>query len=268
MNNPDFPDRDEFIKSIHRAQFKNPPSNYKQLSKKEIKQINKTPHSAPFMPVQEQGIRSSCALPYELYADGMLSDDKKTFEIILKAGNEFFGESSAGSPFHVYAPGKYIDEEVRTWAYAVAAGDELKDSWPVNDFENGHYHLRVYGPNGFFREFMGSETDAAIDVMMQYDRNDKQPTGKIVVQVTNKEKKPQVVFITDHAYHTGTKQQSVGSKGSGDSSVIVLLDTSKSFGWYDFSVRIKDNLSFERRYAGRVETGVANKTDPLMGRIV
>ena len=268
INNPDFPDRDEFIESIHKAQFKNPPSNYKRLSKKEIEQINKAPHSSPFMAVQEQGIRSSCALPYELYADGMLSDDKKTFEITIKAGNEFFGESSASSPFHVYAPGKYNDEVVRTWAYAVAAGDELKDSWPINDFENGHYYLRVYGPNGFFREFMGSETDGAIDVMMQYDRNDKQPTGKIVVRITNKEKKPQLVSIPDNAYHTGTKQQSVGGKGSGDSSVIVLLDTSKSFGWYDFSLRIKGNSSFERRYAGRVETGFASKTDPLMGRVV
>ncbi|MFI5188196.1 MAG: phosphocholine-specific phospholipase C, partial [Chitinophagales bacterium] len=269
INNPDFLNRDEFIESIHKAQFKNPPSNYKQLTKNEIEQTNKTPHSSPFLAVQEQGIRSSCALPYELYVDGMLSDDKKTFEIIMKAGNEIFGGSSAGSPFHVYAPGKYKEEDVRTWAYAVATGNELKDSWPVNDFENSHYHLRVYGPNGFFREFTGNENEAAIDVMMQYDQNDKQPTGKIIVQITNRDKSPQLVSVTGNAYNTGVKQQeSVGAAGSADASIIVLLDTNKSFGWYDFSVKIKGNSSFERRYAGRVETGLAAKTDPLMGRVV
>jgi phospholipase C len=170
INNPDFLDRDEFIESIHKAQFKNPPANYKRLSKKEIEQINKAPHSSPFMAVQEQGIRSSCALPYELYADGNLLDDKNHFEILMKAGDKFFGELSAGSPFHVYAPGKYKNEDVRAWAYAVAARDELKDTWALHDFENGTYYLRVYGPNGFFREFRGSEKDPVIDVMMKYEQ--------------------------------------------------------------------------------------------------
>ena len=165
-------------------------------------------------------------------------------------------------------PGKYKGEEVRTWAYAVAPGDELKDSWSITDFENGHLHLRVYGPNGFFREFISNENDPAVDVLVQYDRNDKQPTGKIVVQVTNKEKKSQVAVVTDNAYNTGVKQETIAAKGAGDASVIVLLDTDKSFGWYDFSVKLKGSSSFERRFAGRVEIGAASKTDPLMGRAV
>jgi phospholipase C len=136
LNKPEFLARDEFIESIHKAQFKNPPSNYKRLTKKEIEQINQKPHSSPFMAVQEQGIRSSCALPYELYADGILSDDKNSLEISLKAGNDLFAGASAGSPFYVYALRKYKIEELRTWAYAIVAGDELTDSWVVNDFEN------------------------------------------------------------------------------------------------------------------------------------
>ena len=124
INDPKSLNRDEFIESIHRAQFKNPPSNYNQLTKKDIGQINASPHSSPFLPQQEQGVRPSCALPYELYVDGTLTEDKKNFEVIMKAGNEFFGETSSGSPFQVYAPGRYKDEDMRSWAYAVAAGDE------------------------------------------------------------------------------------------------------------------------------------------------
>jgi phospholipase C len=268
LKKPEFLDRDEFIESIHKAQFKNPPSNFKKLTKKEIAGINKDSRSSSIMPVQEQGIRSSCALPYELYADGFLSDDKNSFEITMKAGKDFFGDLSAGSPFNVYAPGKYLNEHVRTWAYAVTAGDELKDSWPIVNFENGHYYLRVYGPNGFFREFKGNKKDAAIGVQVEYEKTDNKPTGNIVIRITNKEKEPQSVFITDNSYNTGTQEKLLGADGSNDATVSIVLKATKSFCWYDASVTIKGNTAFERRYAGRAETGNTGKTDPLMGTSV
>jgi len=264
LNNPEFPDRDEFIESIHKAQFKNAPANYKRLTKKEIDQINKQPHSSPLMAVQEQGIRPSCALPYELYADGMLSADKNSFEISMKAGRDLFAELSAGSPFYVYAPGKYKNEEVRTWAYAVVAGDELKDNWVINDFENSHYHLRVYGPNGFFREFSGDKNEASIDVKAKYEQSNGKPTGNIILQIINNARQSQSIIITDNSYKTGTKEQSVDAATSKE----ITVDTGKSFGWYDISVKLKGNLSFARRFAGRAETGASSKTDPLMGRVI
>jgi len=264
FNKPAFLDRDEFIESIHKAQFKNPPSNYKRLTKKEIGQINEQPHSSPFMAVQEQGIRSSCALPYELYVDGTLSDDKNSFEISMKAGSVLFGDSSAGSPFSVYAPGKYKWEVMRTWAYAVTAGDELRDSWTIDQFENGHYRLRVYGPNGFFREFSGNKNDAVVDVKQKYELVSGKPTGNIVLHLNNNTTQSRVIVITDKSYRGGTKEQPVDVGGSKE----IPFDTSKSFGWYDISIKLKDNPSFERRYAGRAETGLASKSDPLMGRSV
>jgi phospholipase C len=48
----------------------------------------------------------------------------------------------------------------------------------------------------------------------------------------------------------------------------VPLDQSKTFGWYDVSIRIKGNNTLERRYAGKVETGKETFTDPMMGRVV
>jgi phospholipase C len=62
------------------------------------------------------------------------------------------------------------------------------------------------------------------------------------------------------------REQLLGAAGSNDGLLTIALDTGNSFGWYDFSVKIKGNTTFERRYAGRVETGAASKTDPLMGR--
>jgi phospholipase C len=264
--NPDFLKRDEFVESIHRAQFKNIPSNYKRLTKEEIDQINKEPRNSPFMPTQEKGIRSSCALPYELYADGKLSGDKLSFEISLHAGRQFFGNSSAGSPFTIYAPGRYLQENLRTWDYAVSVGDTLTDQWSLTDFENSQYHLRVYGPNGFFREFGGDANDPLADIICRYEQDKKNKlrlTGNLVLQLNNKEKKIRDIIITDNAYKTGSRNLQLG-----EHSTTTVIDTGKSYGWYDFTVRIKGNTLFERRFAGRVETGRAGKTDPLMGGVI
>jgi phospholipase C len=69
------------------------------LTKQDIEQINTDPLSSAFMPRQEKGTRSSCALPYELYVDGKLELYKRSFTINMKAAKEIFGQQSAGSPF-------------------------------------------------------------------------------------------------------------------------------------------------------------------------
>lgn len=257
LDNPDFLQRDEFVESIHKAQFKNAPSNFKALSKEEIAQINKDPYSSKVMAAQEKGIRTSNALPYELYSDGNINGDKKSVGISLKAGNIFFGKNSAGSAFHVYAPGKYMGQDLKAWSFAVAPGDELNESWPISNFENNQYHLTVYGPNGFFRAFKGNENDASIDVKITYEK-----TGNVIVQVTNKDKHPQVINVVDNSYKTATVTKTVGT------TVRIVINPAKSFGWYDFSIKIKGNTVFEKRFAGHVETGKESKTDPLMGREV
>jgi phospholipase C len=48
----------------------------------------------------------------------------------------------------------------------------------------------------------------------------------------------------------------------------MVLDLIKTYGWYDFTVKVKGNDSFEKRYAGRVETGKESFTDPMMGGVV
>jgi phospholipase C len=252
---PKLVQHDEFVESIHKAKFKNPPSNFKNLSAEEIEKINQDPHGSVFIPDQEKGIRNSNALPYELYADGKLSADKKSFEITLHCGNKILGDKAMGSPFQVYAPGIFKDQPVHVRSYAVAATDSLTDSWQLNDFENGNYHLRVYGPNGFYREFTGSASDPETNVTCGYDKI----SGNLILQVDNSE--TQHLAITDNAYKARTKELVVTKNAS------VAMDLSKSFGWYDVSVKVKGNSLLGKRYAGRIETGKPSKTDPFMGRV-
>lgn len=280
INLPEFVQKNPFIESVHKAKFKELPSNYKKLSAEEITSVNKDAEYSPLLPKQEAGVRPACALPYQLYAEGNLSEDKSAFEISFTASNEVFGTKAEGSPFIVYAPEKFASrdkegnvtgfEDVNVRNYAVSKGDSLKDSWALKDFGQQDYHLRVYGPNGFFREFTGNADEPNIEVKCEYQRSDvnaKKLTGNVSLKITNSEVNPVTVEIIDNSYKTGSQVKELGGAGSMQASIEVNLNLSKSYNWYDLSVKVKGNSSFEKRYAGHVETGKQGFTDPLMGRI-
>jgi len=253
-----FPERNEFLESIHKAKFKANPSGFKLLSQKEINLVKSKGYSSSLLPQQEKGIRTSCPIAYELYADGRLSDDKKTFRIKLTAGNKVFGEKSLGSPFHIYTP--TVNKAPRS--YMAVAGDSLTDEFSLTDFSN-QYHFCVYGPNGFFREFKGNEKDALV-VSCTYQLKGGKPTGNIELKIKNTGVKKHTIEIKDNAYKAAAISKVI-DKGA---EATVILNLSKNYNWYDFSVRAKEIPLLEKRYAGHVETGKESKSDPFMGRMV
>ncbi|WP_306452321.1 phosphocholine-specific phospholipase C [Foetidibacter luteolus] len=261
-----FEQKEAVIESIHKAKFKNLPDGYKNLAAQEIEQINLQPQSSPYMPAQEKGTRSSCALPYELYVDGRLNAGGKMFEIDFAAGKELFGDASAGAPYIVYAPGIYRDEALRCWNYAVTAGDKLTDNWAIENFEGSAYHLQVYGPNGFFREFKGTANAPLVETSLQYERvkGNSRATGNLLIKLTNKGKTAYTVQVKDEAYKTGIRSKTIAP----GATATLLFNLVQSHNWYDFSVTIKGHSSFTKRYAGKVETGKEGITDPLMGGVV
>lgn len=261
--------KEPFIESIHKAQFKDVPSNFRKLSAADIAEANQNANSS-LLPKQENGIRSSNALPYELYSHCNIGKDKKSVTINMKAGNAVFGKKALGSPFQVFAQGKYKQELVSTRDYAVSPGDTLQDNWQITDFENGLYHLRVYGPNGFHRVFMGNQQDPELTVACNYEhmQGAKTLSGNIAVQLTNNGGETLTVQIADNVYATGKRTIVLTPSGTTKAKQTVVIGLQKSFGWYDLSVRVKGNETFQQVFAGRVETGRPSKTDPLMGRVI
>jgi phospholipase C len=275
INMPEFLAKDAFLEAIHKSKFKPLPTGYKKLNDRDIIQFNQDPQSRSWMAIQEKGKRASCALPYELYVDGKLSSNKKSLEVRFFAGKDIFGQASAGSPFTVYAPGKYVKagqpgditwEDLRTWAYAVEAGDQLTDVWPLEEFDQGIYHLRVYGPNGFYRELKGSATDPSLEATCGYERaaaNSKTLTGDLTCTVRSAGgTAPYECEIVDNAYQTNGHSWTLQA----GSTNTITLHLGRSFGWYDFTLRVKGFDGFEQRFAGRVETGKPSFSDPFMGR--
>ncbi|MEO8766294.1 MAG: phospholipase C, phosphocholine-specific, partial [Ginsengibacter sp.] len=200
-----FLERDQFVEQIYDARFKQEPSAYKALNAHEINEIIATPSKSKWMPRQENGMRKSCALPYELYADGRWLGDKNIFEITMKAGNEVFKDDAQGSPFTVYVPKIFTDdkgqsESFRYWHFAVKAGDALDYNWPLPAFENNQYHTRVHAPNGFYREFIGDKNNPLLDIIFEYERSrfTKSLTGNALLKIVNSHSsKDYVIEIID-----------------------------------------------------------------------
>lgn len=251
-------EKQPLIEKIFNARFRPAPAGYHALSAHEIIQINEAPAFSPLMARQEPGVKPSCALPYQLYADGHLGEDGKEFVIRLEARREIFADGSAGSPFNLFEAGKDLR------SYAVIAGDSLTDRFPVH----GDYYFEVHGPNGFCRQYKGSRKSPRLDIDCEYERqpgDSKQLTGRIQLRVRNRDAhRAYMLTVADRSY----KNQPVSRNIAAGATADIPLDTASSHGWYDFSVAVKGIDSFEQTYSGRVETGKDGFTDPAMGGAV
>ncbi|HET7179057.1 MAG TPA: phospholipase domain-containing protein, partial [Chryseosolibacter sp.] len=260
---PEWLDRNKYIQRIYNARFKALPNNYRAISPEEAQKLARNPSAV--LPQQERGTKPSNALKYELYADGHVSGDGKNFIIRFRAAKDIFGEDACGSAFNVYAPGKYHNkatgkyEPVETWSFAVKAGAEVEYRWPIDSFEGGEYHLRVYGPNGFFREFRGN-ADHRIEVTCAPDKKGKKPTGILKIEVSNSGDRELKLRLLEDKYRKNNKDLSLKSGAKANLNV----DTSTGQGWYDFSLLTSDENAFGVRLAGRLETGRDGVTDPAM----
>jgi phospholipase C len=254
--------RDVVLASIHAAQFRSLPTGYRKLSPGDVEQVQQNASAVPWMPRQEPGTRPSLSLPYELYAGGALTAGGRSLEIAMEAGRRVFGPKSAGSPFHVYTPNLFRSRaDLRTRAYAVEAGTRVTDTWTLDGFDRGVYHLCICGPNGFLRELKGSASDPFIDIRCEYPG--KPPSGDLEVLVMNRGKTACQIHLKNHMYRGADQTTQVRS----GQQTRLLLPLQNSFFWYDFTLTVTGSSLFLRRCAGRVETGRPGQSDPVMGRL-
>jgi phospholipase C len=261
----DYLNRDKFVIGIREAKDKEVPSNYINLTTAQIADINASHHRSQFMSHQEPGVRPSCALPYELYAEGGLSIDRSAFTLRLKAGNEVHGARSAGAPFNVYLRNLKDTggETMRPATYAVKAGDTLVEHFPLSLFADGQIAVEVHALNGFYREFHASVHSAAPEVNVAYAAKGSRLTGDIELLLRNPADHPTVITVRDNAYKSAPITRTIAAQQQQS----ILLPLQSSHGWYDFTV-LTDGSEVESRYAGRVETGRPSFSDPLMGGLV
>jgi phospholipase C len=119
-------EHDPFVGRIHRAQFREDPVSFKKLSEAEIRDARENPWTSPVLPRQEAGMRPSCALPYELHAEGRLDRESGAFEITFEAADRRFAGKAAGAPFQVYAPGWYFADDAASYTDAPVPKEECR----------------------------------------------------------------------------------------------------------------------------------------------
>ena len=259
--------RGPFLISIQEAKFKPMPGGMEPLTQEQIEQARSIPSKSPRLPAQEEGIRPGCALPYELSANGELGADGSAFKIEFAAERELFGKRAVGAPFRVYTPGRVRTDQAgigagtfetgRSRDYAVAAGDKIADHFPLRLFDSETYHLYVYGPNGFFREFRGDHRDPRLTISL--------PTasqGPSMKLINRDPSQSLTVTLEDLAYGAAPRTVAIAAGSSTD----LPLNLGPSFGWYDLRIHVSGANHYEQRYAGKVETGRESFTDPLMGK--
>ena len=261
----DFLNRNKFVVSIEKARYKEIPSNYKILTAGQIEQINRGPRHSGLIPQQEEGTRPACALPYELYADGSHGADGKYYEIRLSAGNQVHGARAAGAPFNVYLRNTTEGSGGGMMAstFAIKPGDSLTRQYPFAMFGDSGYAIEVHGPNGFYRSFTGRADSRHVEAWTSYEQRGKDLTGNLLVRLRNPAGEPMRVEIRDNAYKT----KSVSRRIEAGQEISVVLGLQQSHGWYDYTVAASGSDA-EARFAGRVETGRAGFSDPLMGGLV
>jgi phospholipase C len=260
--------KESWLQDIHKAQFKPLPGDFRSLSGTEVAGLRDGLPANGLLPQQEKGIRPSLAIPYQLYVGGKYDAKTKSFQMKFESSTAVFGKSTAGVPFNLYLPGMTLDKgkqegwkSMRSMYYALKAGDVLQDEIALDCFKDPHYHVQVYGPNGFMREFKGTSADPDLQLACDYQSlADNKLSGNLELKMSGVST-PIVLLVKDNAYGAAIQRISINQREQS-----LILDLAKSHGWYDFSIGIEGHDAFEQRFAGRVETGKHSFSDPVMGR--
>ncbi len=268
---PTFLDQRTWMETIHQARIKPVPDPGKPLTQDEIDVAQNQPQQSKRLAQQEPGTRPACALPYDVIADGALNSARTAVHIDLAVLTRLFKDRTAGCPFTIYAPGRVVAtgataptfDDVRTWNYAVAAGEKLQGVFPLALFPESRYHLRINGPNGFYRELIGDAKDPGMSLQVDTEVNEAgQVTDFVRVRIVATS--AMTLRLTANAYeHAAQTQGCVPGQ-----PVMMRVPLTKSHGWYDFTLSVENHPNYTRRYAGRCENGQAQRTDPVMGRSV
>jgi len=191
------------------------------------------PPAAGAMPTQEPGVRPARPLPYDLAADAVVANGTATIRFASRGG--------AAAVFHVTS--------VKTAArsYTIGSGDKLSDTWPFATGED----IRVHGPNGFYRQVSGPGPDITAVAA----------GGELVLAIANDSSSAVQLTLTS-AYDGNARSFTVPA----GATVPVRVPTASGTRWYDVTVTSGADASYQRAFAGHIETGQPDVSDPAFGR--
>jgi phospholipase C len=204
---------------------------------------------AQSLPAQERAAsgdstRPARALPYQLAANGAREGD--AFAI------SFANSGTAGAVFTVYS----LRHNSGPWYYTLPPGDAFTETWPLRGFQDRQYDLRVYGPNGFVRVFLGA-AGSRVEVTVQHAA----ARNGLALQLDNRSERACTFHVKDSAYGAGLRDVKVGA----GERVALPWSVAASHGWYDLEISVDHDAAFFRRLCGHLEDGLPSRSDPSFG---
>jgi len=208
------------------------------------------PPATPEALFQEPGTRPSRALPYELHTSARVASSGAVTLL-------FSNTRQQGAVFHVYDI-LHLDRIPRR--YTVEAGKSLDDVWETLPHDQGAYELWVYGSNGYVRRFHGNAVAVSAMQFRPEIRICYEPcAGNLHMKVHNLGSASGHVLVRANSYRSDGPW--LLEVGIGAHAAALSWDLTESSRWYDFTVTAPQ---FERRFAGRMETGQDGISDPAM----
>lgn len=192
-------------------------------------------------------------MPYELHANGRVD---------IAAGKywvDFINSGRTGAGFNVYS----ANRNDGPWFYTIESGKRLSDYWSAVAVTSGKYDLRVFGPNGFLREFKGDLALAGTGRAQPELESIYDPAnGRIVLRLRNTGNAACTLTVRPNRYSSAAARTYTIAPGA---TVDDAWSISGSGHWYDLSVTSNTDAGYLRRLAGHVENGFASISDPAIG---
>jgi phospholipase C len=200
------------------------------------------------LPEQETGTRPARSLPYRFYVHGEVDASDENLRLSFRNVGE------AG----VFLQVRSGDGQTGPWAYTIGAGDEASDTFGASGATS--YDYAVFGPNGYLRSFAGGLGEDSANLSV-HERHDEDSEG-IELVIRNEGSSAVEVSIAD-AYSGKTSTRHLHPRDS----LAFFAELHDSFGWYDLTITVDSDPSFQWQLAGHVETGRPSVTDPAMGGV-
>jgi phospholipase C len=194
---------------------------------------------------QEPGTRYSRAIPYELHAHAHVQHEAQAISL------SFENTGGVGVVFHVYDL-MHLDRIPRR--YTVEAGKSLNDEWDLGS-DAGIYNLEVHGPNGFLRAFKGTCRIPEPELRTEY----RVSRRALQINVRNLSDEAVIVSVCDNAYKSGGPWVREIRRHEEFEQAFSI---ERSGCWYDFTISTPHRGDYQRRVAGRMETGDDGFSDP------
>jgi phospholipase C len=214
------------------------------------------PPATQALPRQEAGQRPARALPYELHVRGAVDFARAAVKL------QFKNSGKAAAVFHV----RTVRSLSGPWTYTVGAGAELTDDFAAPDIDRTAYLLMVHGPNGFLRAFKGGFDEGSFDAGGRANLEVNSSYDIERVGITLSLRNSSVVAARVRIVDAYRKQSSAHNLAGGE-TLERSWPLDSSFGWYDLTITVDSDATFEQRLAGHVETGKDSMTDPRIGAL-